>query len=66
MHPLDEPDTGIARGKEFQGLETAVRRVVINENDLPVESLKSGVETLYQYGDVFALVQGRHDDAEVS
>src|SRR5438552_3731330 len=43
---------------------SAVRRVVVDEHNLPIDALQGAVEPLDQDVDIVALVEGRHDDAQ--
>src|SRR5204863_444605 len=42
----------------------AVRRIVVDEHDFPIDALQCPVEPLDQDVDVLALVEGRHHDAQ--
>ena len=57
------PPVGLAERARHRS--RAVRRIIVDEQHLPVAAGQNMREPLDQYRDVGALVVGRHDDAEL-
>ena len=66
--PADTLEHAHARIGQRDGAEEVsgtVRRVVVDVQDLPLEASQSGLQTVEQKQDIFALVVGRDDDRQL-
>jgi hypothetical protein len=62
---MEEADAGIEEGVGADEVGGTVGGVVVDEDDLPVETTEGFFEAGEDFGDVFALVEGGKDDGKV-
>ena len=63
--PAHAADAGIGRGDMLGHLGGAVGRIVVDDDELPVDAGKRGPQHVGQTRDVLPLVEGRNHDAEL-
>src|SRR6516165_12074041 len=61
----DAADAGIAGGDLLGDLRSCIRRVVVDDDELPGDAGKSSLHGVDQMRNVVALVEGRNDDGEL-
>ena len=63
---MDATDPGVLAGQGFDGLQGAVRGIVVHEDHLPRHACQNLVELVANRLDVAGLVQRGDDDGEFS